>query len=271
MSHAAGHDPHAHGQDAHGQDAHGGDPNEHHEHVLPLKTYFKVFGALIFLTLATVGVSYLNLGPRALFVALVVAFIKASLVVGYFMHLRYDVRFHSLIFFSSLIFLAIFFGFTFLDLGSRSSVLLDQETFAFQKDAEYAKRAETPAGKAPAKDLPSVDAMPPPIDAPAARALPQMPPQMPSPGMMTPPNTVPVPGAPPGAPGMGIVPPGGTAPGAAPNLSPTGIPQTPGKAINPPAAAPGAGGPGSPRPPPDAAKPMPGAGQGSPTVGGDHK
>src|SRR5258706_11256305 len=114
-THAHG-DAHGHGAHGHGAPgAHGADHEEHHEHVLPLKTYFAVFGALIFLTLITVGVSYLGLGPRALAVALIVAFIKAGLVVGYFMHLKFDVRFHSLVFFSSLIFLAIFFGFTFID------------------------------------------------------------------------------------------------------------------------------------------------------------
>ena len=48
-----------------------------------------VFGALLVLTLVTVGVSYLDL-PEAetVIVALVIATIKASLVAMFFMHLK---------------------------------------------------------------------------------------------------------------------------------------------------------------------------------------
>ena len=159
------HPPQGHGHAPQGVAGHEAAHGEHHEHVLPLKVYFGVFGALIFLTLATVAVSYMNLGPRALFVALIVATIKAALVVGYFMHLKFDVRFHSLIFFLSLLLLVIFFGFTFLDLGSRSTVLLDQETFAYQKDQDLQRTGDSPTGKSPAQELPNIDAPAPPIEA----------------------------------------------------------------------------------------------------------
>ncbi|HIA49903.1 MAG TPA: hypothetical protein EYN90_04880 [Acidobacteria bacterium] len=53
-----------------------------------VKVYVMVFVALMVLTLATVGVSYLELAiPLAILVALVVATIKGSLVARYFMHL----------------------------------------------------------------------------------------------------------------------------------------------------------------------------------------
>ena len=52
------------------------------------KLYYMIFGALMVLTIVTVGVSYLHLAvPMAIFVALVVATIKGSLVALYFMHL----------------------------------------------------------------------------------------------------------------------------------------------------------------------------------------
>lgn len=125
-----------------------GDSHEHHEgHVSPLKIYFGVFGALVFLTLVTVAVSYLNLGPRALIVAMAVAMVKAGLVIGYFMHLKYEARFYSLIFFGSLIFLAIFFVFTFLDLGSRDRVNAEHETFAFVKNKKLQELGDSPSGK----------------------------------------------------------------------------------------------------------------------------
>jgi|TARA_B100000315_G_C14116964_1_gene380758 cytochrome c oxidase subunit 4 len=53
-----------------------------------VKVYVMVFVALMVLTIATVGVSYLELAiPLAILVALVVATVKGSLVASYFMHL----------------------------------------------------------------------------------------------------------------------------------------------------------------------------------------
>ena len=56
-----------------------------------VKTYFMVFGALMVLTIITVGVSYLELAtPMAITVALIVAIIKGSLVALFFMHLAHE-------------------------------------------------------------------------------------------------------------------------------------------------------------------------------------
>ena len=56
-----------------------------------VKTYFTIFGALMVLTVITVGVSYVHLPlAMAVLVALVVATIKGSLVALYFMHLLYE-------------------------------------------------------------------------------------------------------------------------------------------------------------------------------------
>lgn len=56
-----------------------------------VKTYYMIFGALMVLTMITVGVSYLHLPtPLAITVALIVAGIKGSLVAMYFMHLLHE-------------------------------------------------------------------------------------------------------------------------------------------------------------------------------------
>jgi cytochrome c oxidase subunit 4 len=56
-----------------------------------VKTYMMVFGALMVLTIITVGVSYVHLPvAAAVTVALVVATIKGSLVALYFMHLLHE-------------------------------------------------------------------------------------------------------------------------------------------------------------------------------------
>ena len=56
-----------------------------------VKTYMMVFGALMVLTIITVGVSYVHLPVAgAVTVALIVATIKGSLVALYFMHLLHE-------------------------------------------------------------------------------------------------------------------------------------------------------------------------------------
>ena len=56
-----------------------------------VRTYFMIFGALMVLTIITVGVSYVHLPvAAAVTVALIVATIKGSLVALYFMHLLHE-------------------------------------------------------------------------------------------------------------------------------------------------------------------------------------
>jgi cytochrome c oxidase subunit 4 len=63
---------------------------EHVEHHLSKNLYFAIFGALMVLTAVTVGLAYVNLGQLNVVVALAVAIVKASLVVMFFMHLKYE-------------------------------------------------------------------------------------------------------------------------------------------------------------------------------------
>jgi cytochrome c oxidase subunit 4 len=113
----------AHSTDAHGHAAPGGD---HVPHVLPLKAYFGVFAALLVFTGITVGVSYLDLGSANLFIALLVATMKALMVGLIFMHLAFDKKFNAVVFSSAVIFLGIFISLTMFDtnwrhLGGRTS------------------------------------------------------------------------------------------------------------------------------------------------------
>ena len=63
---------------------------EHVEHHMPKSMYFVIFGALMGLTALTVGLAFVNLGQMNIVVALAVAIVKASLVVMFFMHLKYE-------------------------------------------------------------------------------------------------------------------------------------------------------------------------------------
>ena len=60
------------------------------EHVVSRKVYFLIFGALMVLTAITVWVANLDLGRWNAIVALSIAVLKATLVVLYFMHVRYS-------------------------------------------------------------------------------------------------------------------------------------------------------------------------------------
>jgi cytochrome c oxidase subunit IV len=52
--------------------------------------YYKVFGALLGLTLLTVAVAFVDLGPLNTIMALTIAVGKATLVLLFFMHVRYS-------------------------------------------------------------------------------------------------------------------------------------------------------------------------------------
>ena len=68
----------------------GGHGNGNGDHVVPIGTYFLVFLALMAGTGLTVGASYVDLGVWNTPVALAIAVTKASLVVFFFMHLKYS-------------------------------------------------------------------------------------------------------------------------------------------------------------------------------------
>jgi cytochrome c oxidase subunit IV len=63
------------------------------EHVIvPTRTYFAIFGSLMVLTVLTVGAAFVDLGVMNSVLALSIAIVKATLVVLFFMHLKYSSR-----------------------------------------------------------------------------------------------------------------------------------------------------------------------------------
>ena len=89
-------------------------------HIVPIRTYLLVFAALVLLTLATVEVSRLDLGPLNTIVALVVAAAKTALVVLIFMHVRYSGGLVWLAIFCGVLWLALLIGLTMTDFFSRA-------------------------------------------------------------------------------------------------------------------------------------------------------
>jgi cytochrome c oxidase subunit 4 len=91
------------------------------EHIVSIKVYFAIFLALLVGTVLTAWVAFFNFpGPLNAIVALTIAVIKATLVVLYFMHMRYSSRLIWVVFGSALFWLAIMFALTFSDYSTRN-------------------------------------------------------------------------------------------------------------------------------------------------------
>ena len=89
-------------------------------HIIPKWTYIKVFIALLFLTVITVLAAEVHFGPvLGIIVAVAIAAAKASLVVMYFMGLKYDSGVNTLVFLTGLGFVAVFLAFTLIDTSYR--------------------------------------------------------------------------------------------------------------------------------------------------------
>jgi cytochrome c oxidase subunit IV len=88
-------------------------------HVSPKSTYYAIFGALMILTGVTVGAAFVNLGSLNFPVALAIAITKATLVILFFMHVKYSSRLTKMVVGMSFFFLMIMFGLTMTDYLSR--------------------------------------------------------------------------------------------------------------------------------------------------------
>jgi cytochrome c oxidase subunit 4 len=70
-------------------EAHAGE-EKHEQHIVTPATYALIFAALLVGTAITVVASYIDMGPWNPVVALGIAVTKATLVVLYFMHIKYS-------------------------------------------------------------------------------------------------------------------------------------------------------------------------------------
>jgi cytochrome c oxidase subunit 4 len=97
-------------------------PHEHapHVHVTPLWVYFSVFGALALGTLLTVWASQVNLHAWNTPVALLIATIKAVLVILFFMHVIHSTRLTWVTIIAAFLWLGVLFVLTFADYLTRA-------------------------------------------------------------------------------------------------------------------------------------------------------
>ncbi len=90
------------------------------EHIVSLKVYFMIFLALMVGTALTVWAGLQDFpDPMNVIVALTIACVKATLVVLYFMHVRYSSRLIWVVFAAALFWLGILFALTFGDYWTR--------------------------------------------------------------------------------------------------------------------------------------------------------
>lgn len=89
-------------------------------HIVPLKTNFITLIALIILTVLTVlTAKYVHIGDMNLVLAMFIASVKVSIVLGWFMHLKYDGLMNRVIALTAIFFLLLFVGFAYIDLFFR--------------------------------------------------------------------------------------------------------------------------------------------------------
>ena len=64
--------------------------DEHEHKLVSYKTYINVWLALVFLTFITVAVSFTDMKHMTIFTAVFIAMIKSTLVMLYFMNIRFE-------------------------------------------------------------------------------------------------------------------------------------------------------------------------------------
>jgi cytochrome c oxidase subunit 4 len=107
-AHAHGHaHPHAHAPHGAG-------------HISPISMYITIFLLLMVLTGVTVGAAYVDLGIFNFAVAMLIACFKASLVVWFFMHVKYQSKLTKLTVATGLFFLGILLSLMLVDYGSKT-------------------------------------------------------------------------------------------------------------------------------------------------------
>jgi len=84
-------------------------------HIVPYKAYFLILGILVILTGISVAVTQIDLGTLTIGIALLLATIKSSLVLIYFMHLKFENSFFTFMVIGVILLLGLVIFVTFLD------------------------------------------------------------------------------------------------------------------------------------------------------------
>jgi len=90
------------------------------EHVVPTRVYYTIFGILMLCTYLTVQIAVFDLGALNTIAALVIAVFKATLVVLFFMHVKYSTRLTWAVVLGSVFWLSIMLALTMSDYLTRA-------------------------------------------------------------------------------------------------------------------------------------------------------
>ena len=100
--------------------------HEHHEqhehHVVSPRIYLVIFASLMVLTVVTVAASRYDFGPANTVVAMAIAVLKATLVVLFFMHVKYSSRLVQLLVAAAFLWLALLIAGALSDYVTRGRV-----------------------------------------------------------------------------------------------------------------------------------------------------
>ncbi|HLQ39254.1 MAG TPA: cytochrome C oxidase subunit IV family protein [Planctomycetota bacterium] len=96
-----------------------GHDSEHPHHIASAALFLRVLIALLILTGITVGSSRIDFGGANMLISMVIACIKASLVIAIFMHVWWDTAINKIFFLGSFLFLSLLFTFTLADYATR--------------------------------------------------------------------------------------------------------------------------------------------------------
>ena len=141
--------------------------SQHGHHVTPKRILYRVFGALVFLTILTaLTAEYVDLGSLNVPLALAIAGAKAGLVVMFFMALKYDNKVNTLVFMFGGVFAIVFLTFTLFDTAFRGDLgNVGSETISdierresLLREGEGAPAADTSAAGTSESDVPDAAA-----------------------------------------------------------------------------------------------------------------
>jgi cytochrome c oxidase subunit IV len=84
-------------------------------HIVPYRTFLIILAVLVTLTIVSVSVTRIYLGPLTVAVALIIATIKSSFVLRIFMHLKFEKRFFAFAALAVIVLIAVVIAITLLD------------------------------------------------------------------------------------------------------------------------------------------------------------
>jgi cytochrome c oxidase subunit IV len=92
-------------------------PQEHT--LVPDRVFVSVWIALLILTGVTIEAAQLRMGEWSMLANLLIASTKASLVLWFFMHLKYETKLFKILLFVPIVTITVIIGLTFLDIWYR--------------------------------------------------------------------------------------------------------------------------------------------------------